>query len=148
MTSLENVYYAGTIEDWCNISISSNPMEYAENFYYLDGEDYVLLTELVIPETVTIVKQYQFAYFKITKLTITANVTTIEKYAFFECDGLTTVFIPATVTTVGDSAFGRCSNISKIYCEATSRPSGWHNNWYWNNSSSHSYQFGATNPDA
>lgn len=148
MNALENVYFTGTIEDWCNISIITSPMEYAENFYYLDGEDYVLLTELVIPETVTIVKQYQFAYFKITKLTITANVTTIEKYAFYECDGLTTVFIPATVTTVGDSAFARCSNISKIYCEATSRPSGWHNNWYWNNSSGHSYQFGATNPDA
>ena len=36
---VENFYFAGTLEDWCNIEftdIASNPMYYAEHFYMLD----------------------------------------------------------------------------------------------------------------
>ena len=33
--NLENVYFNGTIEDWCKVTIYSNPMYYASNFYIL-----------------------------------------------------------------------------------------------------------------
>src|SRR5699024_440051 len=43
---LQNVYYNGTMEDWCKIEFgdsSSNPMEYAENFYMWNGSEYDLI---------------------------------------------------------------------------------------------------------
>ena len=51
-TSLTNVYYNGTIEDWCKISFASydsNPMYYASNFYMLDeNHEYKEITEIII----------------------------------------------------------------------------------------------------
>ena len=56
---LTGVYYTGDIKDWCKISFgsySANPLNYAHNLY-IDNE---LVTELVIPDTVTAIKAYGF----------------------------------------------------------------------------------------
>ncbi len=149
MSALTNFYYSGTIADWCKITLNTSyVMAYAENFYYLENGEFTLLTELVIPDTVITVKRYQFYKFKFTKLTIPANVTTIEDYAFAYCEGLTEVFIPATVTKVGQRVFYYSTNISKIYCEAESQPSAWYSDWNVKNANNHSVQWGATDPNA
>ena len=159
-TSLTNVYYKGTIEDWCNISFNdsnSNPMYYASHFYMLDeNNEYKEVTEIVIPETVYKIGNYQFCGFKnVTNITIPNSVTSIGEYAFYVCaslanieipdsvtsideyafnvcTSLTSIVIPNTVTSIGWSAFYNCTSLT-IYCEAPKKPSGWNDNWNSNN---------------
>ena len=73
------------LEAWCNIYFggsSANPLYYAKKLY-LNGE---LLTGLVIPDSIIVIKQY----------------------AFYNCTGLTSVTIPNSVTCIGYSAFCDC----------------------------------------
>ena len=82
--------YISDLAAWCNIDfeyipdgamkrISSNPLWLTENFY-CNGE---LITDLVIPD----------------------GVTTIKNYAFAEYDYLTSVTVPESVNTVGADVF-------------------------------------------
>ena len=105
-SSLTNVYYDGTIEDWCNlkISASANPMYYASNFYILDdngnvefnGKKYSLLEELIIPDSVTRISTEQFYNFK----------------------NLKSIIIPDTVTKIGFNAFYGVK-VEKAVCPAS-----------------------------
>ena len=108
---LENVYFEGTLKDWCKIEFAdgnfnnpmlnssnfhievNNPMYYASDFYILDengnieysGNKYSLVTEIEIPNTITSIGNYQF-------------------YAF---NDVTSVIIPDSVTSIGVDAFFR-----------------------------------------
>ena len=95
-TKLKDVYYTGSVEDWCNISFSdgySNPMWNGVNLYF-GGE---LVTEIVIPDTVTKIKDY----------------------AFYYCTSLTRVVIPDGVTSIGDYAFLGCTNLKDVHYTGT-----------------------------
>ena len=146
-TSLENVYYEGTIEDWCNIKFSyfsSNPMRYAKHFYMLNSNnEYEEVTSIEIPDTLTIIGDYQFYGFNnVTSITIPNSVTaigngafsgctslisatlqngitTIGKDAFCDCTSLTSITIPNSVTTIGEDAFYNCISLENVYYEGT-----------------------------
>ena len=45
---------------------------------------------------------------------VTYSVTSIGSYAFYECNGLTSVEIPNSVTSIGDWAFESCSGLTSI----------------------------------
>ncbi len=107
--NLTKVNYLGTIGDWCNISFESNPLNYAHNLYLNDE----LVTELIIPET----------------------VTEIKAYAFRGCTSITSVTIPDSVTTIGSWVFSDCSNLNEIRYGGTisewdviTKGSGWNSN--------------------
>ena len=144
-TLLKSVYISD-IAEWCRIdfvSSRSNPLYYAHNLY-LNGE---LVTNLVIPDGVTSIKDYAFynctslesitigngvttiggyAFYdcdSLTSLTIPDSVTTIGGYAFYDCDSLTSVTIPDSVTEIGDKAFRSCINLREVYCKPTTPPS-------------------------
>ncbi|MBQ2768377.1 MAG: leucine-rich repeat protein [Clostridia bacterium] len=88
---LKSVYITD-IAAWCNISFgksSANPLCYAENLYLNDE----LVTELIIPNTVTEIK---------------ANT-------FYSCDSLTSMVIPDSVTSIGESAFMWCDSLTSVY---------------------------------
>ena len=99
---------------WCNIDFGgydSNPLYYAKNLY-IDGK---LITELIIPESVTEIKGR--AFYNCTGLTgieIPNSVTSIGRNAFDGCTGLTSVTIPNSVTSIGTWAFSDCSGLTSV----------------------------------
>ena len=96
---LYDVYYNGTISDWCKIEMhadtypeDTNPLLSAKNFYINNGISYKKVTDLVIPEDVNKIKEYSFA----------------------GCKAFTSVTIPDNVVSIGESAFEYCISIKKI----------------------------------
>ncbi len=113
-TSLRSVNYLGTIEQWCDISFDSvhaNPISNGAKLY-LNGE---LVTELVIPDTVTEIKTSAFeGYSSLISVTIGDSVISIGYGAFENCDSLTSVTIQDSVTSIGDYAFYHCDSLTSI----------------------------------
>ena len=113
-TGLTSVNYLGEVEQWCNISFGdydANPLSYAKKLY-INNE---LVTDLVIPNTVTKIKPYAFYNCtSLTSVTIPDSVTTIGYYAFQNCTGLTSVTIGDSVTTIGGYAFYNCTSLTSI----------------------------------
>ena len=88
--SLEGVYITD-LSAWCNISFggySANPLSYAGHLY-LNGK---LVTDLVIPD----------------------GVTEIKDYAFYDCGSLRSVTVPGTVVCIGTSAFRSCEYLATV----------------------------------
>ena len=82
------------IVSWFNISFAnnySNPLSKAHHLF-LNGEE---VTDLVIPN----------------------SVTTIKDYSFGGCSGLTSITIPNNVTSLGVGSFSRCSGLTTIVSE-------------------------------
>ena len=121
-TSLKEVYYAGTIEQWCNISFSyynSNPM-YLGDKLHIGGE---LVTEVVIPDTVETIGEACFQRcIRLKRVTLgkgiqskdtmdskgnlvmkddgttpKKNVEEIGKFAFYFCKDLETIRYNGTI---------------------------------------------------
>lgn len=91
--------YITDLAKWCNIDFEdrySNPLSCAMSFnrsatnhLYLNGAE---ITELSIPNTVTVIKSHAFDY----------------------CKGLKSITIPSSVTSIGTCAFGNCSSLREI----------------------------------
>jgi len=93
--NLENVYFNGSIDAWLNMDFGnqySNPMVYADNFYFWDEDEYKLISELQISNSLHEIKQY----------------------ALYGFNNLTTVIIGESVTDIGVGAFGGCANINDL----------------------------------
>ena len=113
-SGLKAVYYIDSLEAWCNIDFGgsyANPTQSAHNLY-LNGE---LLTNLVIPDSITKIKPYIFSGCSCLTgdLTIPNSVTSIGNYAFEGCSGFTgDLTIPNSVTSIGNYAFEGCSGFT------------------------------------
>ena len=112
-SGLKDVYIAD-LEKWCKISFGdywANPLIYAHNLY-LNNE---LITDLVIPSSVTSIGDYAFYVCRgLTSVTIGNSVTSIGKSAFGGCSGLTSITIPGSVTSIGYEAFSGCSGLTSV----------------------------------
>ena len=99
---------------WCNISFGgyvANPLCNGAKLY-LNGE---LVTELVIPEGITEIKNCAFRGCSgLISVVIPNSVTCIGGYAFDACSSLTSVVIPNSVTSIGDVAFWGCSGLTSV----------------------------------
>jgi len=117
--SLDNLYFYD-LEQWLNIDFENlsycNPMNQAKNVY-LNGE---ILTEVVIPETITKIGRYAFyGCDSLTTVIMHDNITSIGRYAFDSCKGLTTVRLSSGLLEMGDSAFRYNDNLTyNIYDNA------------------------------
>lgn len=112
--NLTVVHYNGDIDGWCKIlfgNLHANPLKYSHNLY-INNE---LLTDLVIPNTITEIKDFAFSYATgLKSVKIPDSVTSIGWSAFFGCTGLTTLTVPDSVTCIMPHAFSGCSGLADI----------------------------------
>ena len=122
------VYFAGTLEDYLKITFSENittavlekhpspPFRYVEKIrdttkLYIDGK---LVTDLVIPEGITEIKDYAFYGVRsITSVTIPDSVTVIGKRAFESIGYVKTIRIGSGLKE--DDYSGLLNNSTKYY---------------------------------
>lgn len=109
----------------------------ADGIYYNTNGEYVTVTDadgntnthdytgdVVIPETVTYagttyfvtaIDGYAFYYCNgLTSVTIPNSVTNIGSYAFYYCSKLTSIDIPNSVTSINERTFSGCSSLTSI----------------------------------
>ena len=75
------------------------------------------LTELKLPESVTEIKEYAFAYCKgITGLKedFAANIKEIQTGCFYNCTGMKNLVIPACIEEIGYQAFSQCTGLEMV----------------------------------
>ena len=116
--SLKNVYYNGTISDWCRITMDSNNWSPCTNpcingaSLFIDGE---LLTDAIIPDDITSIGWSAFAgCTSLTSITIPDSVASIGEYAFYGCTSLTSITIPDGETSIRLAAFAGCTSLTSI----------------------------------
>ena len=115
-----NAVYITDLVAWCNIDfvnpinngfhLEANPLVYAQNLY-LNGE---LITELVIPESVTDIKFLAFIGCSASNIVFHDNVKSIGACAFEHWQNLENVVIGNSVESIGNVAFGRCPNLTSV----------------------------------
>lgn len=112
--------YISDISAWLNIdfeSATANPCFNGASLYVNN----VLLTSLVIPSGITVIKPHAFrGCTSLTSVTIANDVSTIDIQAFSYCSNLASVTIGYSVTRINPSAFAGCSNLKKATFEGTS----------------------------
>lgn len=109
-TRVYNLYYQGTIEDWCK-----NPlyrvMWYADHFF-IDG---IELTEITIPQSITEIKEHTFDGFEnVTTFNLHSGITKICNAAFRNCSKLKEINIPLGITEICSGAFSSCTALTKV----------------------------------
>lgn len=96
---------------WCKIDFghsSANPLSYA-NKLKLNG---VEIKDLVIPNDITKIKDYAFYNCNgLTSITIPNSVIEIGTSAFYSCDELTSISIPNSVIKINDFVFSGCTTL-------------------------------------
>jgi len=98
---------------WCNIDFRhcGNPLNDSHKLY-LNGE---LITDLVIPEDVTVIKDHTFEWCNsIKSITLHDNITSIGFCSFQLLDSVTNINIPESVTSLGVKSFLGCSGVTDL----------------------------------
>ena len=109
ITTLQNVYFGGTVADFAKINFANgaaNPLYWAENLY-VDG---ALVTE--VKDLAWLSSFAFYGYEKLTAVSFSDMLTVIPEGAFFGCTGLASVEIPAGVREIGKNAFGGCEALT------------------------------------
>lgn len=79
------------------------------------------LKDVNLPNGLAEISQGIFQRNAITEITIPEGVNTIQRYAFYNCNNLTTVRIPKSMLTIENNAFENCENITDVYYGAGPR---------------------------
>lgn len=116
---------AANLQSWCNIDfemdegaghgISSNPLMYA-NHLFVNG---IKVIDLIIPDEVTEIKDWAFAYMTgLKSVKMPASVTTIGARAFLGCNSLYAVALSEHLTAIGTGAFYQTNLQSIVFPES------------------------------
>ena len=93
--NLQNVYYSGTLEQWCDLTFeyNGNPCLYSASLYIND----VKMEDVTIPSSITSLKPYLFdGCVSIHTIRIHKDVTNIRTDAFCSCTNLKTIIYDGT----------------------------------------------------
>ncbi len=117
--SLDAIYISD-ITAWCNMiceygpdttHMISNPLAFCDKLY-VNGE---LLTDLVIPASVSYVRPFAFWHCKtITSVAFENGVVSIGERAFESCTNLSSVELSKSLGNIGEYAFAYCTNLSSV----------------------------------
>ena len=119
-SELANIFYTGTIADWCAIDNLGGLMYYGKEDKSLYVQEKKIEGELIIPDSVTSIGSYAFRGCSgLTSITIPDSVTSIGNDAFYGCSGLTSITISDSVTSIGRWAFSGCSELANIFYTGT-----------------------------
>ena len=141
--AMSEVYYEGTLAQWCSIAFSNefaNPAHTADALY-IGGEliegaltinnsnvgnyafnRYERLTSVTVGGSASRVGNNAFSYCtNLTSVTLGSSITSIGSHAFDNC-AITTITIPYSVTSIGDSAFNGCEQLQTVTFE---NPNNW-----------------------
>ncbi len=110
------------ISRWCEIEFGSsgdeNPVLEANYSTSLWSDENTQITDLVIPDGITIIKKRAFGSWRTLKsVTLPSSVTSIGSVAFWGCPGLTSINIPSSITNIDKAAFAYCFNLTKVKVE-------------------------------
>ena len=144
---LVNIYYKGNLKKWCSIffgNLQSSPLSgatasnysvYGAKKMYIGGK---IVTDIVIPDGVTEIGAYAFAYFCDVKnvtipdsvveigesafyicyymenIVMAKNLKDISYRAFFGCCNLKSIIIPDEVKRIGEQAFSNCYKLTDV----------------------------------
>ena len=115
-TSLNDIHLA-SISSWFDIEFKNSyahPLRcnsLNKNLFWGDE----LITDLVIPEEVTVIPDYAFYYCDdITSVSLPEGVTSIGSSAFSKCTSLTSANLSEGVTSIGSYAFQYCTSLTSI----------------------------------
>lgn len=107
-TKIKNIY-VDSVEIWCNVEFDykeSNPMMVGNaKVFFKNGNDYEELEEIIVPEGITYIEDYQFANFNMKKVVLPNSLEEIYDYAFYNCPNLKEINIPSNVEYIGAYAF-------------------------------------------
>jgi hypothetical protein len=93
---------------------------------YMYGDEKNVLTNVVIPNSVTTIGYRAFENSGLTSVIIPDSVTTIGNEAFI-CKNLTDVTIGSGVENIGAGAFGDCPSLTNLTINCPTVKSGWFN---------------------
>ena len=101
------------IKLWCNIQFNGPIVLQEEGLHlYLNGD---LVTDLVIPEGVTIISNNAFAYCtNLKSITFPEGLVALNAGAFYGCTGITSLVIPQSVSFFSVHAFKGCTALASI----------------------------------
>lgn len=117
---LKNIYYTGSIKDWCTKSWNGGSICYNYTLYIGDEK----ISNLVITDDVTSIGRTAFkGCGSLTSVTIPNSVTSIVEYAFCDCYNLTSVTIGNGVTSIS-CAFINSNKVKTLTIFANTPPSG------------------------
>ena len=93
------------------VIIIGNPFYDWHGNLYNESKAFIYEDHVLFNKNKTILIAYRA---KGTNYTIPNSVTTIGKYAFSDCDSLSSINIPNSVTTIGEGAFSDCKSLISI----------------------------------
>ena len=113
VTDLEEIYFAGSVDDWCKLNMKYN-MFSSGGKLYLNGS---LLTNVEISNDITEIRNYAFASLKdIKTVYIGNNVAKIGANAFGGCENITSITFAndSILKSIDSSAFINCKSLKSI----------------------------------